>query len=612
MVTPYRQYQLDLLTSIVRAFAQRGEPVSMEQLVGETHFSSRLVRRLIAILVKAGQVQVSAAGRGARRTFLSTSDIAAAASGAGDISRPLPQESTPMPASLPPSPAPTKDSFDAAKLDRMVISLPLQQLMGQWDEAIRKGAELPGDPRLTHISEQTRTVGDRFSVIIDLNVEHRGGVARARQRVLDLLLLLETTAITTDLSGSALGKAAPPLLRETGGQYVIAQLRSQQIRDLVDLDRRTGRKQATPKAEPAPIQAHGLHQSPRPAIHRIWPDSVVRRQSAYNSMPTIKADAARNSFGCSGRGIVWAVVDSGIDATHQHFSKYRTLDELPPGIEHIDLVGPENPKPLEDVFGHGTHVAGIIAGALTAQADIHPTAVIYERDSSAERKSGGLPLEEISGVAPQCKLVSYKVLDDKGKGGVSQIMVALEAIQRANGYGKAIRIHGVNMSLGYPYDPQWFACGQSPLCEVVDRLARTGVCVVVAAGNSGYGYMDTLVAGTWAQGMPMSINDPGNAEWAITVGSTHRDAPHTFGVSYFSSKGPTGDGRSKPDLVAPGEKIVSCVSSAAVPALAAEAGLAAGTVEHTLYKEDSGTSMATPHVSGAIAALLSVRREFFS
>ena len=96
-----------------------------------------------------------------------------------------------------------------------------------------------------------------------------------------------------------------------------------------------------------------------------------------------------------------------------------------------------------------------------------------------------------------------------------------------------------------------------------------------------------------------TINDPGNADLAITVGSTHRDSPYTYGVSYFSSKGPTGDGRMKPDLVAPGERILSCCSSVKV-----------GVSGTNTYVEDSGTSMAAPHVSGVIAAFMSIRREY--
>ena len=84
-------------------------------------------------------------------------------------------------------------------------------------------------------------------------------------------------------------------------------------------------------------------------------------------------------------------------------------------------------------------------------------------------------------------------------------------------------------------------------------------------------------------GMMLTINDPGNADLAITVGSTHRDAPHVYGVSYFSSKGPTGDGRMKPDVVAPGERILSCCTSARAPNNATN-----------VYIEDSGTSMAAP------------------
>src|SRR5207342_3251268 len=145
----------------------------------------------------------------------------------------------------------------------------------------------------------------------------------------------------------------------------------------------------------------------------------------------------------------------------------------------------------------------------------------------------------------------------------------------------------VNLSLGYGFDPEWFACGQSPLCVEVDRLVMSGVSVVVAAGNTGYALAtDVFQKRAIPAGRPLSINDPGNADLAITVGSTHRDMPHVYGVSYFSSKGPTGDGRLKPDLLAPGERILS----AAAGAMLAEARW--GTRRRIDYVESSGTSMA--------------------
>ena len=137
----------------------------------------------------------------------------------------------------------------------------------------------------------------------------------------------------------------------------------------------------------------------------------------------------------------------------------------------------------------------------------------------------------------------------------------------------------------------------------VDQLVRSGVVVVVASGNTGYGWNQDYRKGAVAAGLDLTINDPGNADLAITVGSTHRDMPHVYGVSYFSSKGPTGDGRLKPDLVAPGEKILSCAAGK-------KRQDAMDKVGDIAYVEDSGTSMAAPHVSGVIAAFLSIRREF--
>ncbi len=208
-------------------------------------------------------------------------------------------------------------------------------------------------------------------------------------------------------------------------------------------------------------------------------------------------------------------------------------------------------------------------------------------------------------MAPQCKLVSLRVLDENGKGAVSNLIAAIDHVQEINGQGRRLLIHGVNMSLGYNFEPEWFACGQSPLCVEVDRLVKTGVVVVVAAGNTGYGTLKSTIGATSA-GMALTINDPGNSDLAITVGSTHRDMPHVYGVSYFSSKGPTGDGRLKPDLVAPGEKIISCATGS----LKNEGAKGVKDIQCVDYVETSGTSMAAPHVSGVIAAFLSVRTEF--
>lgn len=458
--------------------------------------------------------------------------------------------------------------FDAADLYRSVITQPLREAM----QLVTAGKHT--DAASLYVVD----AAGRLSVIIALSSTYPGGRAHARERVCDLLVRVTFDA---NLPGT-LTRTLRSERRDSSDHYVFAWLTPSHIEALVTAD------QADADGEP------------RPAITRLWPDNQLQ---AFNSrsLPTIKADAARNAFGCTGRGIVWAVVDSGIDGTHPHFRLHANLTDLPTGVVHRDLTGATTEAPLEDGYGHGTHVAGIVAGQWEADADAPAAVTVFERDVQDNAVTREEPVRRVSGVAPECKLVSYKVLDSAGRGGVTNVMTALEDILRVNAFGRQPIIHGVNLSLGYPFNPRWFACGHSPLCEVVNRLARAGVFVVAAAGNSGYGYVDTAMAGTWAQGLPMSITDPGNADRAITVGSTHRDAPHTYGVSYFSSKGPTGDGRLKPDLLAPGEKIVSASSTQA-------AGASPG--GSSLFKEDSGTSMAAPHVSGAIAAFLSVRNEF--
>jgi subtilisin family serine protease len=198
------------------------------------------------------------------------------------------------------------------------------------------------------------------------------------------------------------------------------------------------------------------------------------------------------------------------------------------------------------------------------------------------------------------------VLDATGNTVTSAVIAALAQIREFNADGRQLSIHGVNLSIGCDWFPDEFADGQSPLCREVDQLVGTGVVVVVSAGNSGAG--GTLTGGSSdVHGKLSTITNPGNASGAITVGSTHRYQPHTYGVTYTSSKGPTLDGRLKPDLVAPGERITSAATGGLVTGIAP---LQSTDPEVARYREDSGTSMAAPHVCGAIAAFLSVRSEY--
>jgi len=190
-----------------------------------------------------------------------------------------------------------------------------------------------------------------------------------------------------------------------------------------------------------------------------------------------------------------------------------------------------------DNHGHGTHVAGIAGGSGSTY----------------------------KGVAPEASIYSAKVLHGDGSGYMSEVIAGLEwAVQRGT------RV--VNLSLGGagPCD------GSDALSTACDAAVDQGIMVCAAAGNYGP--------------KPSSVGAPGCAAKVLTVGAcSNQDA-----IATFSARGPTGDGRVKPDVLMPGTSIVSCRAQ----------GTSMGTPVDALYTRASGTSMATPHATGAIALLL--------
>jgi subtilisin family serine protease len=359
-----------------------------------------------------------------------------------------------------------------------------------------------------------------------------------------------------------------------------------------------------------------------PEVDRVFLDEPITAFLNY-SVGTTKASATWNTFRRYGEGITWAVVDSGINDLHPFFvgqdkSKKRGgppnwwSEELTQRVWFRHLHSEDRPPPhIENGYPgntvlmrfhfvkerklhqHGTHVAGIIAGNK------------WEGDQEVENPPGER-VQKLQPLAPEAKLLDFRVLDDEGKGDTSDAINALFMIRKINEEAGRVVIAGANLSLGYQFNPMECGCGASPLCEEVDRLVHSGVLVVVAAGNFGTARFTTTLGFSSSDLKAeqqrlynfQSIADPGNAREAITVGSTHRKSPHRWGVSAFSSRGPTGDGREKPDLLAPGEKIVSCNSNFDPKR------------EQRLFLRLDGTSQAAAQVSGALALFLSIHSEF--
>ncbi len=283
---------------------------------------------------------------------------------------------------------------------------------------------------------------------------------------------------------------------------------------------------------------------------------VLFYPSLDNSIDSIGTDVIWNEFGFRGEDTTIAILDTGIDFNHE------SLDDLD------DNSNTEDPKISVDSDGmlafynantdkeypdeqphdsgsHGTHCAGIAAG------------------------TGG-PSGTYSGVAPQANLVGVIALDG-GSGDEGDLLRAVDwTIENKDRFS----IDVMSLSLGGPIViPGATNNGDSSISQALDVAVEAGIVTVVAIGNGNLGIA----------AHPASASYPGDSVKAITVGSVNDD--HNREI--YSSRGPTGDGRLKPDVMAPGGAIMS-----------ASAGSGDGYVSY------SGTSMATPHVAGVAALMI--------
>jgi serine protease AprX len=313
-----------------------------------------------------------------------------------------------------------------------------------------------------------------------------------------------------------------------------------------------------------------------PEVIYISPDRPVGGLLDYTG-PTVGATyAQQNSF--NGTGIGVAIIDSGITLSKDLQDSKGSSRVV---YSQSFVSGVSN---TTDQYGHGTHVAGIVAG-----------------NGAASTGTGFL--KTFLGIAPSAKLINLRVLDGNGKGTDSAVISAIDrAIQLKNQYN--IRV--INLSLGRPVFESYTL---DPLCQAVERAWNAGIVVVVAAGNDGRNQsQNTNGYGT--------INAPGNDPLVITVGAMkHMNSASRSDdlIASYSSKGPTLiDHIVKPDLVAPGNRLISLQSSKSLTANNPSTnGILYSYYETTsskAYSADyyrlSGTSMATAVVSGAAAVLL--------
>ncbi len=293
------------------------------------------------------------------------------------------------------------------------------------------------------------------------------------------------------------------------------------------------------------------------------------------TLPSVGAGTVQAS-GYTGANIGVAVIDSGVNLSADLQVAGSTTSRV---VYSQDFTGSGT---VNDQFGHGTHVAGVIAGNGAAS-------------STGAKKS-------IKGVAPAAKIINLKALDKNGQGNDAWVVAAID---RAITLKATYNIRVINLSLGRAvFDSSW----NDPLDWAVERAYASGIVVVVSAGNQGR----NSSAGNQGYGM---IASPGNDPYIITVGAVRTmlsTSRADDSVTTYSSKGPTLiDQYLKPDILAPGNLIASLRATGGTidtlyPATALPTSyyLTAGTTAKGAYSWLSGTSMSTPVVSGTVALML--------
>ena len=321
-----------------------------------------------------------------------------------------------------------------------------------------------------------------------------------------------------------------------------------------------------------------------PDVAYISPDRPVQGTSNLDYTPeTVNAPWAWQTAHLDGTGVGVAVIDSGVYPVGDLYW-YNALT----GAYGLRIVYSQSFVPgttdTSDYFGHGTHVAGIVA-------------------SAGWFSYGNHYLHQFKGIAPNANIINLRVLDQNGTGSDSSVIAA---IQTAINLKSQYNIRVINLSLGRQVYESYTI---DPLCQAVESAWKAGIVVVAAAGNQGRN--DS--AGTNGYG---TIAAPGNDPYVITVGAMRTsNTPDRSDdvVASYSSKGPTAfDHIVKPDIVAPGNQVVSLLSpysnfpkqySASDVMLAEYVNNGKNTVSAN-YMRLSGTSMATPVVSGAAALMI--------